>query len=296
MRRTRDRFPEIVGSVSELPALVAESIPQSQPVDAIRVIIRIPPGAYPVRRAMWGIELPFGWRQTPERFLAFGERVVTVLEAEEGAVTAMTSAPLAALFDIHLFQELLYSWVEFVWGGQDSVDTIKVEYNSVGSWLIWRGITCIRESFPCQPLPEPESPSDIDLTEFPFKFKSYLRSSLITGERLVAAVYQPAIRPATRRWRRFISPNRVIAVTDRNILVIEDQRNRFLRRDRADADYAIVRHFFPLDRLQQAAVEPGPDADQIRIGFGHGAVIHDMILPVAPPRAQRLCDVLCARA
>ncbi len=34
-------------------------------------------------------------------------------------------------------------------------------------WLIWRGITRIRESFPRQPLPELESLSDIDLTDFP---------------------------------------------------------------------------------------------------------------------------------
>lgn len=294
MRRVRERFPEAIGSVDELPAPIADGILQSQPAGSIREIIRIPPGSYPMRRTIWGFELPFGWRQTPERILVFGEHAVTVMEIEQATITATTSVPLGALIDIHLFQELLYSWIELVWAGQDGVNAIKTEYNAVGGSLIWQGLTYIRESFPQHSVHEPDSPPDIDLSGFPFKFQSFLRSSLMLGERLVVAIYQPAIPPRSRRWRRLISPNRVVAVTDRNIIVIEDQRNRFLRRDRAAADYSIVRHFYPLGRLRQVAVEPGPDADLLRLRFGADAAIHDATLPFEPLRAQQLHDALRA--
>jgi len=293
MRRPRGQFPERIESIADLPSPIAEVIRQAEPGDALREIIRIPPGAYPFRRTVWGFDLPFGWRQTAERFWAVGERAATVIDVETGAVRSSVTVPLAALVEVCVFQELLYSWIELLWAGQDAVNSIRVEYNSVGNELIYRGLTRMRETFPRRSLPVSGSPSGIDLADFPFKFQSFLRTSLMAGETLLTAVYQPAIRPAARRWQPFISPNRTFAVTDLNVLVIADQRNRFLRRDRAATDYSIVRHFYPLERLQQAAVEPGPDADRLRLRFGTGAAIHDATFAVAAPLAQQLCHALC---
>lgn len=293
MRRPRGQFPERIESIDELPSYIAEVIRRAEPVDALREIIRIPPGAYPFRRTVWGFDLPFGWRQTAERFLAVGEHAATVIDIETGAVRSAVCVPLSALVEVCVFQELLYSWIELVWVGQDAVSSIRVEYNSVGNELIYRGLTRIRETFRRQSPPVSGSPSGIDLADFPFKFQSFLRTSLMAGETLVTAVYQPAIRPAARRWQPFISPNRTFAVTDLNVLVIADQRNRFLRRDRATTDYAIERHFYPLDRLQQAAVEPGPNADHLRLRLGTGAAVHDVTFAMAAPLAQQLSHALC---
>jgi hypothetical protein len=292
MSRSLELFPKTIRSIDELSGPVAEVIRRHQSVDSIRQMIAIPPGAYPVRRTVRGVELPFGWRKTPARTLVFGEHTLTVIEVERGLVSTAASIPLAALIDVHLFQVLLYSWIELMWEDQNEVKAIKVEYNSVGNALIRRGLTQIRETFPRRIVHHPDSQPDIDLTDFPFKFKSYLHSSLRSEEHLVAAVYQPAIRPSARRWSWFISPNRAVVVTDRSFIVLEDQRNRWRRGNKVDADYAISRHFYPLDRLQSALLVSGLDADQLRLGFGTRSVIYDIAIPLMPPRAQQLCDLL----
>jgi hypothetical protein len=255
-------------------------------------MLLIPPGVYPVRRAAWGLGLPFGWRRTPERILVFGEHTLTVSEVDQELTAAVTIVPMAALLDVHLFLVLLYSWIELLWEDHGEVNAIKAEYNSVGEHLIWRGITHIRGTFSRHAVSDSETQPGVDLTDFPFKFKSYLHSSLLPEEHLIAAVYQPAIQPKSGRWRRFISPNRAVAVTDRNIIVIEDQRNRFRRGSKADADYTMARHFYPLDRLQEAQHEPGPEVDQLRLRFGVSAAIHDVVIPLEPSRAQQLGNLL----
>lgn len=292
MNRTRERFPRVVHSVDELSGQVAEIVRQHQPIDAIRYMVSIPPGTYPVRREVWGFGLPLGWRETPERTLVFGQHSLAVIEVEQALALAVTTIPMAALLDVHLFLVLLYSWVEVLWEDQDEVKAIKLEYNSVGDHLIWRGVTEIRDTFSRHAFSDSGTLPGVDLTDFPFKFKSYLRDSLLPEEHLVAAIYQPAIRPQVRRWQRFVSPNRAVVVSDRNIVVIEDQRNRFRRGDKADADYTMSRHFYPLDRLREAYLEAGQDADRLRLRFGTRDAIYDVVIPMERPQAQWLCDLL----
>lgn len=295
MSRRLRGFPAAVRSSGDLPAGVREAVLSHQSDASIRQIITIPPHEYPVRRTAWFFELPFGWRITPERTLAFGKDTLTLIEVERGAVSRAMSIPLAALLDIHLYQVLLYSWVELVWEGQGGEQATRIEYNSVGTSLIWQGLTCIRETFPHCGFHDPSVSPGVDLAQFPLKFRNYLRHSLMSDEPLVVAVYQPALRPSTRRWQRFISPNRTVAVTERNVIVVGDDRHRFRRRDTADADYAVSRHFYPLAQLQRASVESGPDFDQLRLRFGIRHVRHDVALPLAPPYAQQLCDLLHTR-
>lgn len=292
MSRTLDRFPKMIRSIETISVPVAEVIRQHQSVDSIPYMIVIPPGAYPVPRTAWGFALPFGWRKTPERTLVFGQDTLMVIEVEQSKVSTAISIPLAALFEVHLFQMLLYSWIELVWADHGGVKVIKVEYNSVGERLIWRGVTQIRNTFPRHTFQGSDTQPGMDLADFPFKFRSYLHGSLMAEEHLATAVYQPAIRPKPKRWQRFISPNRTVAVTDRNIIVIEDQRNRFRRGDVADADYAISQHFHPLAQLQHALVESGSDADRLRLRFGNENATYDVAIPMVDPHTQQLCDWL----
>ena len=66
--------------------------------------------------------------------------------------------------------QALYSWIELVWAGQDAID--RRVSNSVGNELINRGLTASEKHSPPVPA-RVESPSGIDLADFPFKFQSF---------------------------------------------------------------------------------------------------------------------------
>ncbi len=291
MRQREERFPRKVQALDELPGPVADAVLSQQPAESIRLIIVIPPGAYPVRRSIWGFELPFGWRRTPERTLVFGPDRFTLVEVAGGEPAAPVTVPLAALLELYHFQVLLYSWLELRWSEAGEVRAVRAEYNSVGTSLLWQGLSTIRDSFARQPLRGPAVRPE-DLAGFPFKFRSYTHASLMDGEPLAGAVFQPAIRPEGKRWGRYVAPNRVIALTDRNLILIEDQRHRLRWGDRGDADYAVIQRFFPLDRLQSAELVPDPAYDELVLRFEQGGAIHEARIPLEAPQAARVRELL----
>lgn len=295
MTRSLERFPRIIQTLDDLPAPLVDSVRQHRSADAIQCTIYVPPGRYPFRRTLWRFELPFGWRRTPARALLIGERTITVIEVEPELAPVVTTVPLAKLLDVHLFLVLLYSWLELTWEDQGAAKSIRVEYNAVGDALIWDGVTRIRETFARHTFSAATAQPSVDLSDFPFKFKSYLRISLMPGEQLIAAVYQPAIRAQGPTLQRFVTPNRAVLVTDHNVIVLEDQHNRFRRGDKGNADYVISRHFYPLDRLQRAQVASAPGADLLTLHLGSRAGIYDTAIPLHAARAQHLSDLLGAR-
>lgn len=291
MRQREERFPRKIQALAELPGPVADAVLSQQPAESIGLIIVIPPGSYPVRRSIWGFELPFGWRRTPERTLVFGPERFTLVEVVGGEPAAPVTVPLAALLELYHFQVLLYSWLELRWSEAGEVRAVRAEYNSVGTSLLWQGLSAIRDSFARRPLDGPAIRPE-ELAEFPFKFRSYTLASLMDGEPLAGAVFQPAIRPQGKRWGRYISPNRAIALTDRNLILIEDQRHRLRWGDRGDADYAVIQRFFPLDRSLPAELVPGPAYDELVLRVEQGGAIHEARIPLEAPQAQRVRALL----
>jgi hypothetical protein len=278
--------------MGELPDPVAEAIRRRQPDQFVRRIIKIPPHEYPVRRTAWLFELPFGWRTTPDRTLAFGDRESTVVEVDQHGILTVTPIPLDSLVEIHMMEVLLYAFIEFIWVGDARVETKRIEYNSVGSRLIQRAVDEIRATFqPCLP-PAARSQPEISLAELPLKFRNHLRSSLISEEQLLAVTYQPAIRRKMGRLHPFLSPNRAVAITERCLISIEDQRHRKRWLDGVDTDYSVVRHFYPLSRVERLSVDPGPDAHWLNLQVGIGGVTHSTSIPLAPAGAQALRGVL----
>jgi hypothetical protein len=186
---------------------------------------------------------------------------------------------------------LLYAFIEFVW--VDAwIETKRIEYNSVGSTLIQRAVSQVRATFPPRLPPVSRLQPEISLAELPLKFRNYLRRSLIPAERLLAAMYQPAIRRQTGRLHPFLSPNRAIAVTDQCLISIEDQRHRPRWMDRVDRDYAVVRRFYPLSRVERLSFDPAPEAHWLNVRLGIGGVTRETAIPLAPAGAEALRAVL----
>ena len=292
MDRRRAQFPVDVRSVSELPEPVGEALRSRQPDQSIRRIIKIPAHEYPVRRTTWRIELPFGWRTTPDRTLAFGDREITVVEVDQHGLLTVTPIPLDALVEIHVMEVLLYAFIEFIWAGSAGVETKRAEYNSVGSTLIQRAVDQVRATFPpCLP-PVARVQSGISLAELPLKFRNHLRRSLIPSEQLLAVTYQPAIRRQRVRLHPYLSPNRAVAVTERCLIFVEDQRHRRRWLDSVDTDYSVVRRFFPLSHVQRLSFDPASEVHWLNLQVGISDITHTAAIPLAPAGAEALRAVL----
>lgn len=287
VNRLEKLFPKEVQSVGDLPALVGEIVRQHQP-EAPRRLVMVPSDTYPVRRKIGLWDLPFGWRKTPFRTLALGTNELVVIEIGEQQQESTLVIPLAKLVEIHLFQVLLYSFVELSWMAGDNLQTIRIEYNSVGDRVMRRCVDQIRAVFPpCLPTgsyPPPET----DLSFLPFKFVSYLRSSLLPGETLRTAVYQPAIRTALLKP----TPNRAVALTDRELIVVED---RLRLSTSPDSYYTMIRHLYPLAQIESLAVERGTQFDDLRLRAGSGRSPLETILALTHANAETLHQTFYAR-
>jgi hypothetical protein len=286
MFEPRQRFPMPVYSAEELSPLLRAKMPPYQPGETH--IIRIPPGYYPFQRAMWRFKLPFGWRRTPERIMVFEPDAITIIESDPDGLVTATSVPRVSLLKIHVVVVLLYSYIELVRVDGDHVETKRIEYNTVGEPLILRGMDRIRAAYPpCLPPATVPAREEI-LAPLPFKFRHYLRASLLPNEQLRAAVYQSTIRQGVGPFRPEISPNRAVGITERHMVLIEDRRDSFS----SDVDYAVFQYFYPLSHIQHMAVEVMPDVSWLRLQHGSAGVTQATDLALVPANADALWAVL----
>ena len=288
------RFAKQVHSVNDLPLPVRDLIRQSQPDGSIQLIVTIPPDRYPVRRGNWALELPFGWRTTPERTVVFGQESITIAQANPQGELAATVISLADLIDIHMVGILLYAFVEFAWAVADRIETIRLEYNAVGDRLIWRGVDLTRAMFPPRIRPDPAAEPEVSLARLPMKFRNYLRFSLLPTERLLAAIYQPAIPRATRWFHSFISPNRALAITDRGVISIEDRHHQKRGSHWPHGDYAVIRHSYPLNQIERIAIASEFDLCWLRLRLGTGGAKREISIPLQASETERLRAAFCA--
>jgi hypothetical protein len=270
-----------VNAIEDLPAAIGAEIRQHND-PCIRQIINLPPQEYPIWRAYWRIALPFGWRKTPRSVLAFGDQQITIVAGDPTGGLTTTVIPLADLVDIQVMTVLLYAWVEFHWVRNGQIAALRLEYNSVGENLIRRSLDQARRqvTVPCRqrsrdPLYEADT--------FPLKFRNFLHFSLLPGEHVEAAVYQPLLRRSSGRFRPVIAPNRAVALTDQNLLIIEEDPHGTLHR------YTVITRFYPLCRVTEVTFVQADDG-LIWLQFQAGAngASYRTEIPLGAPNAERL--------
>lgn len=288
MRKGVEHFLVPVASMDELPEPVQAAIRHCMPDSDICQMISIPPQQYPIWQSSWRRHLPFGWRKTPRRTLVFGQDLLVIVEAPPDAGLNTIVIPFDALLDINLVTVLLYAYLEFTWTGPAQVDVLRIEFNLVGEPLVRRGIDRVRSRIAArtQPSAAPGT-TDLSLKQLPLKFRNYLRQSVLPGEALRAAVFQPAIRQPGAKLRPWLSPNRAVAVTDQHIIVIEEDLRRAVHHN-----YTVNTHFFPLHSIRAARFDTGPDAHWLHLELGSEARTRALAVPLLEPAAAALREVL----
>ncbi|MCC6612526.1 MAG: hypothetical protein IT320_03550 [Anaerolineae bacterium] len=286
----RDRFPILVTSIGKLSASLQQAV---QPYCSGEThIVRIPPGYYPFRR-MWGrLELPFGWRRTPERIMVFEPDAITIIESDPAGQVTTTTVLRTALLKIHVFVELLYAYIELVWVDGNAIETRKFEYNTVGEALILQGIDRLRAAYsPCLPAAQVDDREKTP-ARLPLKFHNYLRGSLLPDEQLLAAIFQPAIWQRTGVLRQCLSPNRAVGITERQIILVEDRKDRFS----VEVNYSTVCCFYPLAHIQHMDVEVTEDASRLKLQHGCGGVMQATDIALSPANAEAVWSILQSHA
>ena len=288
MSKSLDRFLDIVDTPEQLPVALRDEF-ERQPAQPIHRILLCPPQEFPVRRVGWLGDLPFGWRLTPQRVLVFGDYHITVISREASGNPTTINIPLDALLCIELATVLLRAHVRFTWACGSEVETLHVDFNSVGELKMRRELDYVRAVMAERARPAGIISAAASYEHLPLKYRNYLRYSLISDERVAAVVYQPAIRHPRSPLRWYLSPNRAIALTDQHLILIEDERRS------PQPDYAVITRFIPLGRIRAVHVEQSGELDWLHVELGFNTVArHDLSIPLVSAEAARLEEALQA--
>ncbi len=231
-----------------------------------------------------------GWEWAPERALVFLDGAVLLVHAEppdHGPQVAALDAP--ALMYARSSLVLLYGLVELTVGSGSG--EIRLEYNSV----VWESLrtSLLRFVAAAGGLPGPGDPAqtraanDAIFRTLPYKFANGLQyNGLVPGERLLSAVFQPEIRERRLIVSRQVTPNTVLALTGRKVVLIEETISPALH-TQPKGEHGWIFTYIPRDRVVDIDVTPGSRLSELRLSLEWGAAKERRSFHLAPETAAQ---------
>jgi len=280
-------FPYFVESVNQLPVRAAAEIRLHQSEPSIHSITVFPPQHYSTMRLGRWSRPWLGLRKTPRRTVVLGDHQAIIVAVDRGGRQTTRIIPYTALIDIELALMILYAYVQFSWIDEGQAETVKIEFNAVRTAIIREQLDWLRDMISARiryPVPCPEGELDSLLAKAPGKLRSYLRAALLPAEPLLIAVYQSALR-RSKGWVRShgISPNRIVAITDRHLILVEEEFVPY-------PTYGAITRFCPLDCIRFVTFESGSDAIRMMVARGTGQTTHEIGIPLSQANAAVLRD------
>jgi hypothetical protein len=228
----------------------------------------------------------FGRRLVPQQALLFYPEGVLHLQDTSSADRAGKATWIEARHLTRLTNSLLllYGKLEIMAERGETHQTIEVEYNTVAYDLIKPFIQrFVQHSW----LPGPEAPVDLpcfeppELAELPYKFQSGLRIyALQAEEELCGFVFQPEIsEPRLGFFRRKITPNTLLALTDRQVVLIQEEIA-------SASNYGWVISHFPRQHISKIQSDPYYERQIIHIQAGSSQKGNIKSIILAPETAQ----------
>ncbi|MBN1564047.1 MAG: hypothetical protein JXA10_09410 [Anaerolineae bacterium] len=302
MRRGTELHPRIIYDTAELPAAIHQTLAPYLAAQTTHRLIMIPAQHYrELQEGPWWRALLLELRITPVRTLAFQDDRILIVEGAGGEYEpdlAVIVIPAANLVAIQLATVLLYSYVELWWAVADRIETIRIEFNSVGADVIERELRRLRSAEQPQremmPLTELAPVDPVAAHEhkqkreaLPLKFRNFIRTSLLPGETIHAIIYEPAIRQPGVRLNPFLSPNRAIVLTDQNLIMIKDARPGKKGHSLSNV-YRYDRFFVPRRYLHNVKVSIQSDITYVDFLLGTSRAQQTESIPLLPPRVAEL--------
>jgi hypothetical protein len=280
----RMRHPYRAESLAELPVELKQIAEQSLlPDDPIRLIFVVPAQLVPLKLGGKG-----GMRSVPEQALLFTSRgVLHVIGAgPAGQPPKATYIRGEDLIYVHLIVVLLYGRLELCGVAGGVLTRIVVEYNTVGQYLLQPGLLNLLH-LACR-LVVSEQPPDRNtlgllgqLKEKSFKFRNGLANyALQPDEHLLACVYQPRIlKPYLRVLKRLLAPAGILALTDRELILIEEGRS-------SATSYGWYFTFCPRTNITGIEAKPNGTLMDLRVHLKKETVTTDHLMTLDVETAQ----------
>jgi hypothetical protein len=229
----------------------------------------------------------FGLRKTPRRTVVLGDQQAIILAVDRGGHQTTRIIPYTALIDIELALMLLYAYVQFTWINEGHAESVKIEFNAVRTVIIRQQLDWLRDMISA-PIRYSGPCPDVELRNLlasaPGKLRDYLKAALLPTEPLLMAVYQSALC-RSKGWARSrsISPNRIVAITDRHLIMVEEEFVPY-------TTYGAITRFCPLDRIRFVTFETESDAIRMCVARGTAQTTHEIGIPLSHANAAVLRD------
>jgi hypothetical protein len=201
------------------------------------------------------------YRYGPRNALIFTSAgVIHGQTAARGQPAQARLAPTAAVYYVQVSELLLYGRLEIGYAADGQAQQMVLEFNTVG-WDVLR--PALREllrnaSVLCPPPPVAAQAPEFSMAEIrrlPFRYANGVMIYLLApGERPQALAFQPGIW--TRRlliFRRQVTPAIVLALTDRHVSLIEEERSLTTK-----PSYGWTFTFIPRHGVTGMRSEPAP--------------------------------------
>jgi hypothetical protein len=198
----------------------------------------------------------FGRRQVPQQALLFYPEGILHVQAAASADHSGTATWIEArnLCRLESSLLLLYGKLEIMADKDGQSQYFEVEYNTVGHDQIKPYIQrFLRQSWTDIPTgTEAENRFTLEkLVDLPYKFQSGLRIYAIQAEEtLCGYAYQPEItEPRLGFFRRKVTPNTLLAVTDKQVVLIQEEIA-------STSNYGWVITHYPRHKILQIQADP----------------------------------------
>lgn len=215
--------PRLVRDLAEISAeLAAAAQAALSPADTVERIFYVPPQEFP----SWA-----RYRYGPEHALIFtADRAIHVQGAAAGQPGQTRVIPAVAMHYLQVEQNLLYGRLEIGYAADGQAQQMVLEFNTVAWDMLQPGLAglLLEANRACPPSVAADAPEiGMHMVErLPLKYANGLKFYILApGERLLALAFQPAIW--MRRLlilRRQVTPAIVLALTDRHVSLIEEER------------------------------------------------------------------------
>lgn len=286
LRLRRHPRPEFYSTLKEVPQPLLSIVRPWLPADgAVEGVLALP-GEYYARKKVH-------WEWVPERALIFLDR--GALHVSSGTPDTQPQVmPLDASSLLYLRSSLLllYGLLEFKadCGGQPG--EVRVEYNTV----IWDSLRRPLARFVTAASPHPPSVDDADLrahnasliNSLPFKFANGVRYYVLdAGESLQAAIFQPAIWERRNLIPHQVTPNTLFALTDRKLVLIEENRSSFWWKRRSETEYGWIFTYIPRNRVAEMTVTKGTQWTGLKVELEWGSAREERSFLLEPTIASK---------
>jgi hypothetical protein len=276
-----ETHPYLVDDLAELPTSLHIAAQQA-----------LEPGEQPLRivvvPAQSFFKNWFGRRYVPPQALLFtAQGLLHVQEAVTPDKPAqITYLKAADLLFVQLRLLLLYGRLEVAGQVSGALAKVMVEFNTVGVHLLLPGLRQLLSlAWGQTELTIPaERQTDRQLPEFenlPLKFKNGLRIyGLQPGECLLEVLFQPGLwRQYGPVWQRQISANTLLALTDHEVIIVEEERTGHKNA------YGWIVTFCPLACLKEFETTPGVEQQALQLHLTRNGVAVDRQVTLASETA-----------